>query len=185
MQTLNSFFGFQKHSDEWVTQITGSEGFAPVRLLFSQDLPGFQFPPSFFELLVAKLPEAMDIDIAKVLVGGWRKHREIAQYRDITSPAEGYHEVALLEHTIKSEHSPTIQPIINGVAFPRVVFNITLALELTGGQLYIREGKIMKAKTGSCTGSGAITFKSLIIFEKKSKTFELPGKILFEPGIPI
>jgi hypothetical protein len=185
MQTLNSFFNFQKGSNEWINSIISSQGFGEAKQLFSQDLPGFQPPPSFFELMLAKLPEAMEVDIAKILVGAWRKHREIAQYRDMTSPSEGYHEVALLEHTIRSKHSPTIQPVINGVAFPKLRFDITLQLDLQGGRLFIRGGKIMKATTGTCTGRGTIEFKGHKIYEKKTQSYQLPGEIVFDPGIAI
>jgi hypothetical protein len=185
MQTLNSFFNFQRDSDEWVNSITGSQGFGQAQQIISQDLTGFQAPPTFFGLLLSKLPDAMDIDIGKILVGAWRKHREIAQYRDMTSPSQGYHEVVLLEHTIKSEHAPTIQPVINGAPLAKLQFDITLQLDLEGGRLFIRAGKIMKATTGTCTGNGKIEFKGHKIYEKKTKTFDLPGEILFDPGVSI
>lgn len=185
MPTLNSFFNFQKDSNEWINSITGRQGFGQAQQIISQDLGGVQTPPSFFELLLAKLPDAMNVDMAKILVGAWRKHREIAQYRDMTSPAEGYHEVALLEHTIKSEHAPTIQPVINGVPLAKLKFDITLQLDLEGGRLFIRAGRIMKATTGTCTGSGKIEFKGHQLFEKKTQAYQLPGELIFDPGISI
>jgi len=185
MPTLNSFFNFQKDSDEWIAAITGRQGFGEAQQIISGDLPGYQTSSSFFELLVKKLPDAMNVDLGKILVGAWRKYREIAQYRDMTAPAEGYNEVVLLEHTIKSEHSPTIQPVVNGVPLAKLQFDITLQLDLEGGRLYLRAGRIMKATTGACTGSGKIEYKGHKLYEKKTQAYQLPGELIFDPGIAI
>ena len=113
MQTLNTFFGTQKESQRWVDSITESQEFAQAKELISRELTGFQVPPSFYELMILKLCEALDLEIGKILVWGWRKRGEIARYRDKANPPNDSHKVPLVEHTLVSKHSPTIQPVIN------------------------------------------------------------------------
>jgi hypothetical protein len=132
-----------------------------------------------------KLTDGLDIEVGKILVGGWKKVREIRKYRDKKNPSEGYHEVTLLEHTIVSTHGPTIQPVINEVPLSKIKFDIVLKLKLNGGMLFIRNGKIMKASVGTCVGSGTIEYKGHKLLEKKTEEVKLPGTIPFKPGIEI
>jgi hypothetical protein len=185
MQTLNTFFNTQKESQGWVNGITGSQEFAQAKELIARELTGFQVPPSFYELMIVKLCEALDIEIGNILVWGWRKQGEIAQYRDKANPTSGSHEVPLLEHTLVSKHSPTLQPVINEVPLGKLKFDITLKLKLEGVVLFIRDGKIMEAETGTCSGSGSIEYAGFAILEKKSAPYKLPGSIPFKQGIPI
>ncbi len=185
MQTLNTFFNTQRESLEWGTSIAESQEFAQAKQEIAQELTGFQVPPSFYELLIMKLCEALDIEIGNILVWGWRKQREISQYRDRENPPGGFHEVDLLEHTLVSKHSPTIQPVLNQVPLAKLKFDITLKLKLKGIRLFIRDGEIMKATTGTCTGSGSIEYAGFTILEKKTASYRLPGSLPFEPGIPI
>jgi hypothetical protein len=185
MQTLNTFFGTQKESQGWVNSITESQEFAQAKQSIAQELTGFQVPPSFYELLIVKLCEALDIEIGNILVWGWRKQGEIAKYRDSENPPDGSHEVPLLEHTLVSKHSPTIQPVINEVPLAKLKFDISLRLKLKGVKLFIRDGKIMEAKTGTCSGSGSIGYAGFAILEKKTAPYNLPGSIPFAQGIPI
>ena len=185
MDTLNTFFDTQSESPEWAKGITGSQQFAQAEQLISQELAGFQVPPSFYELMIVKLCEAMDIEISNILVWGWRKHREILQYRDQKNPPGGSHQVPLLEHALVSKHSPTIQPVINKVPLAKLKFDIALKLKLKGVKLFIRDGKIMEVKTGTCTGNGSIGYGGFTLLEKKTAPYDLPGSIVFEQGIPI
>jgi hypothetical protein len=185
MQTLNTFFNTQRESPGWVNSITESQEFAQAKQLIAQELTGFPVPPSFYELLIMKLCDALDIEIGNILVWGWRKHGEIGQYRDKENPPSGSHEVPLLEHTLLSKHSPTIQPVINEVPLAKLKFDIMLKLKLKGVKLFIRDGKIMEVKTGTCTGSGSIEYAGFTILEKKTAAYSLPGSIPFKQGIPI
>jgi hypothetical protein len=185
MPTLNTFFNLQKESADWVNSITESQEFAQAKQIIAQDLKGFQASLPFYKQLITKLWDAMDIEMGKILVGGWRKYREIVKYRHKENLPSGYHEVTLLEHTFKSEHSPTIQPVVNEVPLAKLQFDITLKLKLEGVTLFIRDGKIMKAATGTCTGSGAIKYKVIKLLERKTDKVQLPGLIPFEPGITI
>jgi hypothetical protein len=185
MGTLNTFFETQSESPEWIKGITGNQEFAPVEQIIARELTGFTVPPSFFELMIVKFCEALDIDISNILVWGWRKQREILQYRDQENPPGSSHEVPLLEHSLVSKHSPTIQPVINQVPLAKLKFDIALKLKLKGVKLFIRDGKIMEVKTGTCIGNGSIAYAGYIILEKKTAPYNLPGSITFEQGIPI
>jgi len=186
MQTLNTFFNTQQESLEWAKGITKSQEFIQAKQCIAEDLAGFQIPPSFYELLILKLCEALDIEIGDILVWGWRKPREIVQYRNKKNPTSGSHMVPLLEHTLVSKHSPTFQPVIDEVPLPiKLKFDITLKLKMKGAMLAIRDGKIMEVKTGTCTGSGSIEYTGFTIIEQKTALFSLPGSITFKQGIPI
>ncbi|HSF83937.1 MAG TPA: hypothetical protein VLA49_22095 [Anaerolineales bacterium] len=185
MLTLNDFFNTQNGSTEWIAGITGSQEFMQAKTRIAQELTGFQIPPSFYELLIVKLTEALDLDIGNILVWGWRKQREIIQYRDKENPPEGSHHVPLLEHTIVSKHSPTIQPVVNEVRLAKLKFDILLKLKMKGAILIIRDGNIMAIQTGTCTGNGAIAYAGFAILEKKTAPFKLPGSLVFKDGIPI
>lgn len=186
MQTLNTFFDTQKESLKWAKDITQNPEFTLARQCIAQDLTGFQIPSRFYEFLIMKLCEALDIEIGHILVWGWRKRGEIIQYRDKQNPPGGFHRVPLLEHTLVSRHSPTLQPIIEGVPLPvKLRFDITLKLKLQGAILVIRDGKIMEIKPGLCSGSGTIEYTGFTILEKKTAPIGLPGAIAFKQGIPI
>jgi len=185
MQTLNSFFETQKDSPAWVNSIEGSAEFSQAKQAIAQELTGFQVSQSFFELMIMKLCEALDIEVGKLLIQGWRKHQEIIQYRDKPNPPSGFHEVTLLEHTLVSKHSPTLQPVINQVPLKKLKFDIIVKLKLDGGKLFIQDGMISKATTGSCTGSGSLEYKGYKILEKNTAKYDLPGSLEFDPGISL
>ncbi len=185
MQTLNTFFNTQIGSMQWASSVTQGPEFTQAKLQIAQALTGTPIPASFYERLIMKLTEALDIDLGDILVWGWRKQREIVLFRDKENPPSGSHTVPLLEHTLVSKHSPTIQPVINEVRLARLKFDIILKLKLKGAILAIRDGKIMEVTTGSCTGNGSIEYAGIAILEKKTAPFDLPGSIIFKEGIPI
>jgi len=185
MQTLNTFFSTQIESMPWASSITKSQGFSMAKQKIAEELTGTPIPTSFYELLIMKLPQALDIDIGKILVWGWRKQREIVQYRDKDNPPAGYHTVPLLEHSLVSKHSPTIQPVVNEVRLAKLKFDVILKLTLKGAVLNIRDGKIMQVTTGACTGSGSIGYAGIAFLERKTSPLVLPGSIDFMDGVPI
>ncbi|HLA98039.1 MAG TPA: hypothetical protein VJL34_06265 [Anaerolineales bacterium] len=185
MHTLNTFFNTQAESTDWVSNITKSKEFAQAKQRIAQELKGFTVPPSFYELMILKLTEALDIDIGDILVWGWRKQREIVQYRGKENPPGGAHNVPLLEHTLVSKHSPTLQPVVNSVRLAKLKFDILLKLKMNSAVLIIRDGKIMAVQTGNCVGNGSIAYAGFTLLEKKTAPVNLPGSIVFKEGIPI
>lgn len=186
MQTINTFFSLQDGSQDWISGVTQSQAFAQVKQSIGQEISGFTLPASFYEQMIRELPGALDIEIEDILVWAWRTRREIAQYRDRGKyPPGETHIVPLLEHTVVSRHSPTIQPVINNLELPKIKFDIVLKLKMKGAMLGIRDGKIMEILVGSCTGSGSIQYAGATILEKKTAPFTLPATINLGDGITI
>lgn len=186
MTTINHFLNIQKGSTNWIPGILNNPNFDKVKQQIVQEFEGVRILPSIYELLIMKLADALDIEVGDVLVWAFRKHREVAQYRDQKKYPPGEdHVVHLLEHTVVSKHSPTIQPKLNKVPGPKIKFDVVLKLRLRGAKLIIRDAKITQIMTGSCTGSGSIEYEGFTLLEKKTSPFELPGSIPFEEGIPI
>lgn len=187
MQTINTFFNLQDASQDWVSGVLHSQEFSQVKQSIAKEVKGVPLTASFYEKMVRELPQSLDIEIKDILVWAWRKRGEIIQYRDKKKyPPGETHLVPLLEHTVISEHSPTIQPVINNVELPtKIKFDIVLKLKIKGAMLGIRDGKIMEILTGSCTGSGSIQYAGIAVLEKKTAPFTLPGTINLGEGITI
>ena len=187
MQTINTFFSLQDASQDWASGVLSSQEFSRVKQSITKEIKGFPLPPSFYEKIIQELPQSLDIEIKDILVWAWRKRGEIIQYRDKKKypPGETYL-VPLLEHTVISKHSPTIQPVINNVELPtKIKFDIVLKLKLKGAILDIRDGKIIEILTGSCTGSGSIQYAGITILEKKTAPYTLPATLNLGEGITI
>lgn len=91
----------------------------------------------------------------------------------------------MAEHTIKSEHKPYIEILINDKSVGKIDFNINISLTLKGIILKIRDGKIQEIQTGSCKGKGTIKCENFVILEKETESISLPGSINLGEGIPI
>lgn len=187
MQTIKTFFGLQNGSQDWVSKVAKTQEFARVEQSIAQEIKGIPLPPAFREKIVRELPHTLDIDIKYILVWAWREHAEIAKYQDRRKyPPGESHVVPLLEHTVVSKHSPTIQPVVNGKELPiKLKFDVVLKLKMKGAMLSIRDGKIMEILVGSCIGSGSIQYSGVTILEKETAPYTLPGTINLGEGITI
>jgi hypothetical protein len=186
MQTISDFFNLHDESAVWVSNVGKSLEFARIKQRMAQEMKGFRVPPSFYELVIRQLADLLNIGMADIFVGAWRKHREIIKYRDSKKyPPGNVYTVPLVEHTITSRHSPTIQPIINNVPLPKLKFDIVLKLKMNGIILKIWDRKVMEILVGSCSGDGSIEYAGFAVLEKKTAPFTLPASIFLKEGIQI
>ncbi len=185
MQTINHFFNLQE-SQEWISKVSKSQEFKDIIKGIRQELTGFQVPPSFDELVIRQLTDGLNIGMGDLLVGAWRKRKEIIQYRDLQNyPPDETNVVPLVEHTITSKHNPSIQPVINNKPLKEIKFDVVLKLKIKGVMLKIKAGKIMEILVGSCTGSGSIGYAGYAVLKKETEPFNFPASLVFEQGIPI
>lgn len=185
MQTLSTFFNIQSKSLPWASSITQSPAFAQAKQGMAPQLTGILPPKNFYEFLVTRLHKALNIDIGSILVRGWRIREEIIKYRHMESPSGKPQEVELFNYAFESRHSPTIQPIVNGVPLGELKFDIVVRLTTYVGKLIIQDGKIVEIRPGTCIGSGSIEYAGIPLIEKETAPLDLPGHIPLKPPISI
>jgi len=128
----------------------------------------------------------LNIEIPDILVMAWKKYSSLLKFTDKNKyPPEEINLVELAEHTIKSEHHPSIDVLFNGDLIDKIEFTITLTLILKGIILKIKNGKILEAFAGNCSAKGTLKCENIVLVEKKSETINFPASIDFGDGIPI
>ena len=148
-------------------------------------LPGLEWGPVAREI-EAKIGEILDVDILGVLLGGWRKYRQLQEYRDTTKhPPEETILLSLAEHAISSSHHPKIDILAGEAPIAHLEFTITLALKLEGVVLKVRGGKIREISAGRCHGKGTLECAGVPLVERETERFELPGRLGLGDGIDI
>jgi hypothetical protein len=131
--------------------------------------------------LTARIAELFDVQIPDVLIGSWKKIDEIRAAIERTSKdPEGVTYVALAEHTIESEHHPSIEILVKRKVVKRLEFIVRISFQLQGYVLRIERGRITAIETGTCQAEGTIEYEGLRLAEKKLEPVHLPGSIRIE-----
>jgi hypothetical protein len=186
MHTINQFFNLSKGSTGWISGVVNSAQYGTLKQQMTAQMGGFPVPPSFDQMVIRQLADLLDVHMGTILIGAWRKHQEIMQYRDTRRyPPDDVHVVPLLEHTITSRHMPTIQPIINNVPLPKIKFDVVLGLKMKGAMLKIKAAKITEILVGECLGNGAIEYEGLTIVQRDTAPVDLPGSLVLKEAIAL
>jgi len=184
--SLVEFFSLDNISKEKLSQIVKTKEFVRFKETLSKKLPGVPMTEAFFEMVIAELSKLLNIDVRAILLSAWNKSGDILQYAD----PQKYDQkktfmIPLAEHTILSEHEPSLHFSFSKIPLGEIKLNISLQLNLKGAFLKIQNSRIMAFLIGSCQGKGWVKYGEVSLFERKSDTFTLPGSIELGAGIPL
>jgi hypothetical protein len=128
--------------------------------------------------LAPKVCELLDIKIPDVLVAAWKKVADIQAVieKSKKTPDETVY-LELTQHTINSEHKPSIDVKIKGASVKKIELVIQLGFNLKGFLLKIQNGAIRELQTGQCEAKGTIKYVGLTVAEKKLEPIKLPFSI--------
>jgi hypothetical protein len=130
--------------------------------------------------------DMLDIRLTDVIAGAWCKYASLLQYADPQQyPADESVLVPLAEHDIDSKHSPAIEIFVNNTPVLHLTFSVDFVLSLKGAILRIQDARIREIRTGEVKARGAITFGPIVIAERESGAFALPGSMDLGEGIAI
>ena len=142
--------------------------------------------PIILDEVKDKVGDLLDIDIADIFLGAWKKAKMLDQYLDKKKYPPGESAlVSLVKHSIKSDHHPYIEMVINDVAVGKVHFDIGVEFSLEGATLKVQDGKVMSIAVGTCTGKGKLGLQGAALIEEKTKPIKLPGTIDLGEGFAI
>lgn len=136
--------------------------------------------------ILEKIDDLLNVDLATVMSRAWKKYTKLLDYADAKRyPPDRSYLVPLAEHVIKSDHRPSLEILLNGELVGKIELQMNISLILKGFILTIQGGRIKAIHTGECQGAGALKCEDLVLIEKKSSSFRLPGIIDLGEGIPI
>jgi hypothetical protein len=128
--------------------------------------------------LAPKVCELLNIKIPDVLITAWKKVKDIQAIMEKSkkTPDETVY-LELAQHTIKSEHKPSIDVKIKGATVKKIEMVIQLGFDLKGFLLKIQNGAIKEVQTGQCEAKGTIKYGGLTVAERKLQPLKLPFSI--------
>ena len=130
--------------------------------------------------VAAKVGELLDIPIPDIFLASWKKADVLRTRLDESrKEPETEMQLELAEHTINSQHHPSIEVRIQDTPVKKIEFTVRLAFKLKGFVLKIQSGAIREMTTGACEVKGTIEYQGLIIAEKELAPINLPGSIPF------
>lgn len=136
--------------------------------------------------VVEKLDDLLNIRIIDIMALAWNKCGVLRKYLDKEKyPANEAIFVPLAEHTIKSDHHPFIEMLVNDKCIARLEFTINIILKLKGIILKIQDGKIKEIGTGEIKGEGTVKYGEFVIMNRDVGSISLPGSIDLGEGIAI
>jgi hypothetical protein len=136
--------------------------------------------------LAPKVCELLDIKIPDLLIAAWKKVKDLQAVLEKSkqTPDETVY-LELSQHTINSEHKPSIDVKIKGATVKKIELAIQLGFNLKGFLLKIQNGAIKEMQTGQCEAKGTIKYGGLTVAEKKLAPIKLPFSIPIPAQLPV
>lgn len=151
----------------------------------NQEVKGIKWTAAMPDL-IPKICDLLEIKVDDVLLAAWKKASELRTVieKSKQTPEETTY-VELAEHTINSEHKPSIDVKLRGAKLKTIALLVQLGFKLKGFVLKIKNGGIIELQTGDCEVKGTIKFSGLTIAEKKLAPIKLPFSIPIVVPAPI
>ena len=132
------------------------------------------------------LSGALDVSLADILGTAWTDSKKIREAADMNvhGPDETIL-VPLIEHTVHSEHKPTLQFTVDGASVCSLEFVVDLALHLKEAVLRIRAGRIRRVVGGFCHARAALSCGGAELVRRETRDIALPLCINLGEGIPV
>jgi hypothetical protein len=143
----------------------------------SQEVKGIKWTAAMPDL-IPKICDLLEIKVDDVLLTAWKKASELWTVieKSKQTPEETTY-VELAQHTINSEHKPSIDVMLKGAKLKTIALLVQLGFNLKGFVLKVKNGGIIELQAGQCEVKGTIKFSGLTIAEKKLAPLKLPFSI--------
>jgi hypothetical protein len=138
------------------------------------------------ETAADKVPDLLNVKVIGILAGAWTKYELLKKYADRRDyPPEEIVLLPLAQHTVKSEHHPCIEILLNGSPVGKITFDVTVSLKLESFELKLQDGKIKAVDAGTVQGSGEISFYGVTLVKKELEPVTVHASIDLGDGISL
>ncbi|MGH4026264.1 MAG: hypothetical protein ACRDRV_16950 [Pseudonocardiaceae bacterium] len=124
------------------------------------------------------------VDLKDLLVGGWRKYKDLTDAAVRTLAAAGTQElVALAAHRIVSTHQPSVDLIVKDINVHTIVFDLTVAFDVSGVLAVVREGKLAALRGGTCLITGELALGEAPLLPPVERRVDLAKFVTLKPAV--
>ena len=133
-----------------------------------------------------KVLDLLSMPLPDIMLGAWKKYGMLADCLDQEKYAPGESVlVALAEHSLTSEHHPSIEILASDKEIAKLEFAITLQLHLESVVLTVQDQHVREIRLGDVTGEGSFECGQFEIARREFSAEVFPGLIALDPGIAL
>jgi hypothetical protein len=150
---------------------------------------------------VAKLPQAvreaavrdvataaaglLNLNLADVLVAGWRKYEDLAAAARRTLAVPGSTElVDLAAHRVTMTAQPYVSMLVDGRRVATVRIELSLVFDVTAVVAGVSTGRLTALHSGRCDVTATLAIQGMDVATERAR-LQLPGVIALGTGIPL
>lgn len=124
------------------------------------------------------------VDLRDLLVNGWRKYKDLTEAAVRTLSDVGTEElVALADHRIESTHQPSVDLFVKDVNVHTVVFDLSVAFDVSGVLAMVRRGKLAALRGGTCLISGELALGEVPLLPSQERRVDLARFVTLNPPV--
>jgi len=125
----------------------------------------------------------LDVDLAGLLVAGWRTHRDLTGAARRTLAAPGCTElVDLIRHQVTTAQQPSVTVLVDGRQVATIRLSLTVEFDISALVAGIRTGLLVAVHSGSCEVTATLAVQETDVLTA-STHYDLPGVLAVSPGI--
>jgi hypothetical protein len=125
----------------------------------------------------------LDINLADVLVAGWREHKNLTAAARHTLAVPGSTElVDLASHRVAATQAPYVSVLVDGRSVATIRFELTLVFDVSALLAEIHAGRLAALRTGRCDITGTLAIQGIDAVTRQAR-LDLPGAIPLGQGI--
>jgi hypothetical protein len=125
----------------------------------------------------------LDVNLADMLIAGWREHQDLTAAARWTLAAPGRTElVDLAEHKVSSSQEPYVSVLVDGRQLATVRLGLTVVFDVTAMLAGVSGGRLVSVRSGDCDITGTLAIDEAEVVTKRTR-LKLPGIITLHQGI--
>jgi hypothetical protein len=125
----------------------------------------------------------LDVNLADMLITGWREHQDLTAAARRTLAAPGSTElVDLADHRVTSSQEPYVSVLVDGHQVATLRLGLTVVFDVTAMLAGISAGRLVAVHSGDCHISVTLAIDEAEVVTRQT-SLELPGIITLHRGI--
>lgn len=129
------------------------------------------------------VPRLLDVNLADLLVAGWREHADLTAAARRTAADPGSTELlSLTTHQLDGSLEPWVTLLVDHRPVAKVQLGLSVSCEISALLAQVSAGRLTGIRTGRCDLTATLTVQDVDV-ASRARRIDLPGLLTLTPGI--